>query len=201
VDLLGGEISVESILGEGSIFRIRLAYELDPDRENEDKQKSASVCLKKIRVLILEKNATSSNLLKEYLNSFGMQADFSVTEEEAVKMLKETGRYKQPYDLFILDNDTPESGGIEFASRIKNDRQIVVKPRIMLMIPLMREDLFERIEEADVDFGISKPIIASILYNSIIEVFKDQVLAGMTNRPKMNRFRTYWWTILIMFLL
>ncbi len=178
VDLLEGEIRVYSALGEGSTFNIQLALEVDRNQENEDKQKIASVYFRAIRVLVLEKSKTYTTLLRDYLNSFSMAAEFATSEDQVKQLLRNTiNKDNKPYDLLIVDNDTPQGGGIDFVQTIKEDPLIVNKPKFILMIPLIREDLFEKIEEMEIDFGITKPIIPSILYNGIIEIFKDKVLA------------------------
>ncbi len=178
VELLDGEINVYSTPGEGTTFIIRLALEVDLEKEDVNKKNSASIYFKNIRVLVLEKNMTCSNLLREYLNSFNMQAEFLSSEDVIVQLLRNTiNTDDKPYDLLIVDNDTPNCGGINFVNTIKVDPLIKTKPRIILMIPLMREDLFEKIEDVEIDFAITKPIIASTLHNGIIEIFKDKVLA------------------------
>ncbi len=178
LEMLDGKIHVYSTPGEGSTFNIQLSFEVDRKKEDEDKQKSASIYFKNMRALVLEKSSTYSNLIKDYLDSFGMAAEFLASEENAVQLLRDnTSKNDKPYDLVIVDNDTPACGGFDFIKKIRADSLIEPKPKFILMIPLMREELFEKIEEMDIDFGIAKPIIASILYNGIIEIFSDKVLA------------------------
>jgi CheY-like chemotaxis protein len=54
------------------------------------------------------------------------------------------------------------------------------------MVPLTREDLYEKLESAKVDFGITKPIIPSVLYNGILEIFKMQVY-GIYDRSSSEK--------------
>lgn len=175
VEMLQGNIQVDSTPGEGSVFTIRLPMEIDRAAEAEEKNKSASDFLKNIRALVLEKSPTYAHLLNEYLTSFGISASILASPDEALRLLREA---LHPYDLLIVDHDTPSAGGIDYIGQIKDDPSIKMKPRSILMIPLLREDLFEAVEEAGIDFGISKPIIASILYNGIIELFGRGVLAA-----------------------
>ena len=194
VEMMGGNIRVYSTLGEGSTFTIQLSLEVDSKMEQEEKQKSASVYFQNISVLVLEKSTTYSNLLREYLNSFNMVAEFTASEDKAIQLLRNNiAGEEKPYDLFIVDNDTPSYGGIDFIKKIKNDPLIDNKPKFILIVPLIREDLFVEIEKAEIDFGITKPIIASILYNGIIEIFKTKVLKvaindSSTNADKVHNF-------------
>jgi len=192
VEMMGGEIRACSNLGEGSTFTINLALEVDREKEDADKEKTASIYFENIRVLVLEKSTTHLNLLRDYLNSFNMAADFTSSEAQAIEILGNTiNNDENSYDLLIVDNETPNGGGIEFAKRIREESSIAKKPKIILMIPLMREDLFEKIEDTDIDFGITKPIIASVLFNGIIQIFGDKVLAihdRLANSDPTNNF-------------
>lgn len=177
VDMLGGEIRVYSSPGQGSTFTVQLALEVDHTKETQEKEQSASIYLKNIRVLVLEKSLTYTSLLKEYFNSFNMRADFTESEDKAMQLLRNIEpQNHNHYDLLIVDNDTPGYGGIKFIEKIKADASISIQPKIILMMPLMREYLFEEIAANNIDLGITKPIIASILYNGIIEIFRDKVL-------------------------
>ncbi len=44
-------------------------------------------------------------------------------------------------------------------------------PKIIMLLPVMREDLFEQMERYDVDIGIGKPLIPSVLFNGIIDLY------------------------------
>lgn len=116
-------------------------------------------------------------MLKGYLASFNMVADFASSEASAIQLIEKVAEDNgKPYNLLIVDYETPHDGGIEFFSKIKNLPSLKEIPKCIMMIPLIREDLFERIEVAGIDFGISKPIIPSLLYNGIVELFKTKVL-------------------------
>jgi len=80
------------------------------------------------------------------------------------------------YNLLIVDFDTPLESGLEFVKQIRSNPLISSELKIIMMVPLMREDIFPKIEEARIDFGITKPIIPSILYNGILEIFKAKTL-------------------------
>lgn len=177
VEMMGGEIQVNSSLGEGSTFNIRLSLEADRSMAYEDNKKLVSTYFQNIRVLVVEKNINNSNLLNDYLNSFNLSAEFASTEDSAMQLIKKASEENnKAYNLLIIDYDTPQDGGIEFFSKIKKQSFIKEVPKCIIIIPLIREYLFEKLEEAKIDFGITKPIIPSILYNAIVEIFKIDIL-------------------------
>jgi two-component system sensor histidine kinase/response regulator len=47
-----------------------------------------------------------------------------------------------------------------------------------MLLPMMREDLFDRLNEYGIDMGIGKPIIPSILLNGILDIFNLKAVSG-----------------------
>lgn len=189
LEMMGGEINVYSALDEGSTFNIRLTLEADRSREYEEQKKSASVYFKNLRVLVVDQNTSHSAMLGEYLRSFNIVADTAASEARALQVVQMASDTEcKPYNLLIVDNDTPLEGGIAFCARIKALPSVKEIPKFILMIPFSREDLFEKLEAAGLDFGISKPIIPSILYDGIVELFRFRVLeahdsAALAEKP------------------
>lgn len=175
VEMMGGDIQVQSQLNEGSTFIIHLRLQVDYAKEYEEKDKSSSY-FQDIRVLLIEKSPFYTNLLKEYLHAFHIESDFASSEMEALQLMDKAKAESRTYDLLILDYETPSDGGIVFFNRLKHTLKPAELPKCILMIPLTREDLLERIEAEGIDFGLNKPILPSILYNAIVEIFKLKVL-------------------------
>ena len=160
---------------------------MDTDRSNEhaENKKSIGDYFKNIRILVIEKNITNLNLLKEYLHSFGLNAEYASSEEGALEMIWNAAQENQkPYGLLLLDSQTPQSGGIEFYKQIKTQLSFKTVPKCILMIPLNNEGIFDQLEAAGIDFGITKPILPSILFNGIVEVFKINLLGMHNNSAK-----------------
>lgn len=177
VVMMGGEINVRSVQGEGSTFVISLVFEVDQEQEFVDKQKIASVYIQDIKAIVLDKSVANLHLIKGYLGYFGIKAELVTSQIQVVQLL-ETGEDINfvPYDLLLLDYDTPEEGGLDFVEKIRNNSLIISQPKVMMMIPLMREDLFEKIGDFGIEMGITKPIIPSVLYNGILQIFKVKAL-------------------------
>lgn len=177
VEMMNGEINVSSNPGEGSAFIVRLPLEADLEKDFEEKQKTAVVYFQEIKALILDKSSVNLHLLEEYLTAFGILGEFVSNKEQAEDLLEESNADgKKPFNLFIVDYDTPAEDGFIYIERIKSNPLIKNKPKIIMMIPLMREELLEKVEELDMELGIAKPVIPSVLYNGILEIFKVKEL-------------------------
>ncbi len=172
LDLMGGEIKVFSTQGEGSTFIIRLSLQVDKEREEVYVKALSSKHFRDVRALVLEKSGANMNLIESYLASFGMHCELTSSEASALSMLEAAnGEFAKPFDLFIIDYDTPARGGFCFVEAMRSNNKIVKIPRIIMLLPMMREDLFDRLNEYGIDMGIGKPIIPSILLNGILDIF------------------------------
>ena len=192
VEMMGGSVEVYSALDEGSTFNIQLTLEADRNKDYEEKKKAASVYFQNIRVLVVEKNGFYKKLLKNYLNSFNMVAEFAPSEDRAIELMKNVSMEdRQSYNLLIVDYETPQDGGIAFCSKVKKLPWLKEVPKFIVMIPLSKEELFENIETAGLDFGITKPIIPSVLYNGIVETFKINLLEIHDNSALVTKQETF----------
>lgn len=170
VELMQGTINVYSEHGEGTTFNVVIPFDEDMDKTYDSRQKEASIYFKMLRVLVLEKSFFYTGLLKEYLQAFNIVADFVKTEDRALELLISPS--EKPYNLMLIDYDSTESNGIEFSKHIKTLSHLKEVPKIILLLPLMREDLFDPQQAETIDLSITKPIIPSVLYNGITELFK-----------------------------
>jgi len=179
VEMMGGEIQVFSTPGEGSTFIIHLSLDVDREREDLYAKTFSATHFKNIRTLVLEKTGASMNLIESYLGAFGMHCELTTSQVSAVSMLEAAdGKFAKPFDLFILDYDTPAEGGFEFAVSIRNNRRIHKTPKLIMLLPMMREDLFDKLNDYGIDMAIGKPIIPSILLNGILDIFKLKAVSA-----------------------
>ncbi len=188
VEMMGGQIKIFSTPGEGSTFIINLILQVDRDKEDTDKR-TLSVSakhFKNVRTLVLEKTGANMNLIESYLGSFGMQCELTSSEASAIRMLEASdGKFAKPFDLFILDYETPQEGGFKFIESLRRNESIFRVPKIILLLPMMREDLFDKLNEYKVDLGIGKPIIPSILLNGILDIFHLKAVSA--SQPSVKK--------------
>ncbi len=175
VDLMEGEILVSSTPGEGSVFTVHLPLTVDMEKEAEYRKNAAAGQFRNLRTLVMEKTEAGMNLLQTYLESFGMPCEATASQQSALRMLRDA---EKAYDLLIVDFETPEEGVFQFVDALLADPGIAHKPRILVLIPMMREDLFDKLGEYSIDAGIGKPIIPSVLLNSILDIFRDKAVAA-----------------------
>ncbi|MEZ7873104.1 MAG: response regulator, partial [Eubacteriales bacterium] len=179
VNMMQGEIRVFSAPGEGSTFILELTLNVDQEREAAYARSMFGEHFRDLRTLVLEKTGASINLIESYLGAFGMRCELTTSQSSAVSMLEAAdGKFAKPFDLLILDYETPAEGGFAFVRSMQENARIQRKPRVIMLLPMMREDLFDRLGENGVDIGIGKPIIPSVLFNGILDLFKLKAVSA-----------------------
>ncbi|NCC17101.1 MAG: transporter substrate-binding domain-containing protein [Clostridia bacterium] len=179
VELMDGQIQVFSTLGEGSTFIVHLALSVDKEKEEVYVKSLSGDHFKAVKTLVLEKTGANMNLIEGYLSAFGMHCEITTSQASALSMLEAAdGKFAKPFDLFIVDYETPAEGGFEFVETVRKNKKIVKKPQFIMLLPMMREDLFDRINEYGIDIAMGKPIIPSILFNGILDIFKLKAVSA-----------------------
>lgn len=189
VEMMGGKIQVFSTPGEGSTFVLQLSFAIDKDKEEEYDRTLSASHFKSVRTLILEKTGASMNLIEGYLRNLGMDCELTTSQASAMSMLEAAdGNFSKPFDLFILDYETPSEGGFKFLESVQSNPKIVKQPKVIMLLPMLREDLFDQLGQGGVYIGIGKPIIPSILLNAILDIFGLKAVSASqpAKKPEIN---------------
>ncbi len=155
IELMGGEITVESEYKQGSKFSffIPLKSLQEPSQKSlDDVTQLENINSFNAHVLIVEDNTTNQLLLSILLDEFGVKFDIANDGVEAVEMLQHS-----LYDLIFMDENMPNMNGIEATKKIRSLENNNSKlPIIALTANAISGDK-ERFLEAGMDDYISKP--------------------------------------------
>lgn len=167
IELMGGNISIESELNKGTIFTFNISFE-----KTENKEKSFLTykeTIKGKKILVCDDNDTYRKVIKYTLESFNFDVKIVKTGQEVIDELANNNSEK-PYDLVLLDYNMPELDGIQTTKLIKSNNQITNTPIIVMVSAFSKEDVLAEEENIGVDAFLIKPLNHSTLFNSIINL-------------------------------
>jgi CheY-like chemotaxis protein/HPt (histidine-containing phosphotransfer) domain-containing protein len=166
-EMMGGQISVESTLNKGSIFRftVRLKTRSDPFEHAVARPHD----LKGTRVLVVDDNANNRNILHHQVLSRGMRNGCAENGQNALEMLKKAVAMGDPYELALLDMMMPGMSGLELARAIKADSAIA-SVQLILLTSLSQDYDTETMNRHGISAHLTKPVRQSELFNSITAV-------------------------------
>ena len=165
--MMGGEIGVASEVGAGSTFWCTIVLEKQPGARHEAPIVPAEI--HGLRVLIVDDNATSRQLLAQYLTSWGAQYDEAQDGLEALATLRRSGLRQQSFDLALLDLSMPGMDGEQLAYAMKADVSWDKLPLVLLM-SVGQRGAAKQLESTPFAAYLTKPIKPSHLLDCIARV-------------------------------
>lgn len=157
-ELMGGEVGVDSILGQGSTFwacvNVGLASDDDsiPAMPADSEFAGAPSGLEGRRILLAEDNLLNQQIAREILEEFGLHIRIANNGREAIDLL-----HSEAFDGVLMDVRMPDLDGIEATRRIRAETQFAGLPIIAMTANARAEDRDECLLAGMSDF-ISKPV-------------------------------------------
>lgn len=175
IDLMGGEISVNTAKGQGTEFVIRLRFKLAAStRERtravgEEANHPATIDFSKVRLLLVEDMEINREIANMLLSGNGFMIESAVNGQEAVDKVRDA----EPgyFDAVLMDIQMPMMNGYEATRAIRAlpDPERAGIPIIAMTANAFSEDVKEA-EQAGMDGHIAKPIDVKVITRTLTEV-------------------------------
>ncbi|MDR1979648.1 MAG: response regulator [Synergistaceae bacterium] len=166
VESMGGDIEVESVVGQGSTFRFTVKMEVGESENNS----SSIVDIRKLRVLVADDDEAAREILKETLASLDLRVDVADSGFEALKKLRAAIDEKDPYAFFILDWRMPELDGESTVLRMNGELEERQRPHVVMVSAYDAEEGRKVCDRLKLAGFIPKPVSRSDFYDTLIEI-------------------------------
>ncbi|MFT4994019.1 MAG: two-component system aerobic respiration control sensor histidine kinase ArcB [Paraglaciecola sp.] len=175
VTLMHGEISVSSVLGEGTCFTVALPLAI-----SEKPIQLEEILVTGLEILLVEDIELNVMVAKALLEKLGQKVDVAMTGNDAIEM----ARAKQ-YDLILLDIQLPDINGFEVAN-VLHDEHLVEQTSIVALTANVIKTRQEYLDNG-MDDVIAKPVKKSRIIEVFNTLFSDQ--PSIPHRPQEEQKR------------
>ena len=160
VEMMGGEIGIESEEGRGSTIWFTSLFE----KQVRDKKAELDfpVDIRGLRILVVDDNVINRIILREQLHSWGCLVEESGDGKDALIKLQKAAETNRAFDIAVLDMEMPEIDGAMLGRKIKTDANL---SSTLLILLTSRGNRGEAKEMQEIGFAayLTKPIKASQL--------------------------------------
>jgi len=170
VELMNGEIWIESEVGVGSKFIFEIALNKGDKtkiKKSKEVDKTKITTLKDSKILLVEDNTINQEIIIGLLEDSQIEIDVANNGQEAVEKFN-----KNNYELILMDIQMPIMDGYEATKKIReNDKNI---PIIALTANAMKEDI-EKTKKAQMNEHLNKPIDVEKLYQTLLKYISKKI--------------------------
>ncbi len=179
--MMGGELNVNSKVGEGSCFFFSLKFQFLTSIIRQEPDKSLLV---NKRILLADDNETIRAIICAQLNQWGIDCDSVSSGEQAVKSLLDAAKHNTPYSCVLLDYRMPGMSGLNTALAIRAEPNI---PRVDVVMLGSGNSILDNspYEKYGINHQLSKPVTQKNLLNILLDVYKAKEKPILT-RPEIS---------------
>jgi CheY-like chemotaxis protein/HPt (histidine-containing phosphotransfer) domain-containing protein len=193
VQLMGGEITVVSERGVGSIFSISILFRT-PRTAISDPHPSIvlnTTMIRPLHILVAEDNPINQEITQHLLNRLGHTVAIVSSGRAALNAIEQ-----EPYDVVLMDIHMPELDGEQATRQIRSRGAAVHQPYIIALTANAFAGNQERFQQAGMNDTISKPVQLADLQQALASVPTRPPVALPIPEPEPAPIALIDWTIL-----
>ena len=156
VELMDGDIWVESVPNQGSTFTFTVLL-----KQGEDNTNAQGIDFKNLRIFVVDDEPEICEFFMNIANDLEMHCTIAKSGEESIELLKQDNNY----DVYFIDWKLPGINGIEVAKQIPGDK--AQKPVVIIVSSSDWSDFEGEAQAAGIERFLQKPLFPSSIINMI----------------------------------
>ena len=174
VELMNGNISVESEKGKGTTFVVTITL---ADAERKSEEQTDLPLPQDMRVLAIDDDPIACENAKLVLGQVGISCDTALSGEQALELIRLQYARRSPYNFVLVDWRMPDMDGLEVTRQIRKEMGPVMP--VIVLTSYNWEDVAEEAKIAGVDTFVSKPLFASSVLYEFREALRQKNMGSL----------------------
>ena len=171
---MGGEVGVDSVLGEGSRFWFTARLGV---RATTARAPHPVIDVRQRRILVVDDLYSARLVLRDMLAAMHLQVEVADSGESALAAVTQADANQAAFDIVLLDWKMPGLNGIETALRLQQ-LSLAKHPVLAMLTAYGREETATQARAAGISTVLNKPVAPSALFDAVITL-----LGGTADAP------------------
>lgn len=188
LDMMGSKLNVESVYGAGSVFSFTLQQKIEDDSPIGDyverfrsgirgESRESEIHIKDAKVLVVDDNEMNIKVAKNLMKIYDIIPDTATSGEEAIEKIR-----SKVYNVVFLDHMMPKMDGIETLKKLKEERLITGKMKVIALTANAVVGAKESYLKEGFDDYLSKPIETERLEKLLLKYIPEQMVTRVEKK-------------------
>ncbi len=174
IEMMGGQISLQSSFGEGSEFSFSITLEMSEQLQTSPSEQLLS--LRNLRILVVDDNAAARAIFQEMLESFGCSVVLAASAEEGLVELEIALELNQAFHLLLLDWRMQGMDGLSMSRKVRSNPRYDDLLDIVMASVYSRDELLKASENLGINGVLSKPVTPSTMLEMLFKTLGRDLL-------------------------